>query len=263
MFGILAGGDPFNLEPQGAHETVIAFAPNAEGEYRAVLKIASNDPDEGVVEVPLIGTAIVLAPDITADADTLDFGEVAVGDHSERTLTIANQGNQVLNIWSVSVVFDELGFEIVSGGGQRQVMPDSSFQIVVRFTPNMEREFTNILTVSSDDEDTPTLEIALMGVSPLSVNGGSAGPVEFGLGRISPNPFNSRTMVDYGLRVPGTVSLRLYDTGGRLVRTLVNEREAAGRHTVTIDAAGLGSGVYLLKLTAGRDAAVRKVVCVK
>jgi len=263
LFAIIRGGDSFNLEPQGSHQTVLAFSPEDSGQYRAVLRIESNDPDQDTLDVPISGTAIIRAPDITADADTLDFGIVAVGDHSDRTVTIANRGDQVLNIWSVSVVFDELGFELVSGGGQRQVMPDSSFQIVLQFTPNREGDFADTLTVSSDDGDTPELDIALLGVSPLSVNGGSGGPFEFSLQAVSPNPFNSSYAVSYQLSSVSRVSLKLYDVSGRLVSNQELGIRNPGEHRAVINGTSLSSGVYILKLTAGRDVATRKIVCVR
>ena len=38
----------------------------------------------------------------------------------------------------------------------------------------------------------------------------------------APNPFNPATTIDYSIATPGPVMLRIYDVGGRLVRTLVD-----------------------------------------
>ncbi len=67
---------------------------------------------------------------------------------------------------------------------------------------------------------------------------------------ISPNPFNPSTAISYELRAASFVSLRVYDTAGRLVATLVNGWREAGGHEVTFDGSALPSGVYLYRLEA-------------
>jgi len=44
------------------------------------------------------------------------------------------------------------------------------------------------------------------------------------------------------------------------VAVLVNEQKVPGSYTVRFDAAGLASGVYLCRLTAGRFVQSRKLV---
>ncbi len=70
-----------------------------------------------------------------------------------------------------------------------------------------------------------------------------------------PNPFNPRTTVSFDLAVAGPVQVRIYGVDGRLVRTLVDEHVAAGRHEMiwTGDddrGRATASGVYLLRMTA-------------
>jgi len=80
---------------------------------------------------------------------------------------------------------------------------------------------------------------------------------------ISPNPFNPTTAASYELRYASHVSLRIYNTAGRLVATLVNGWRGAGPHEVTFDGSGLPSGVYLVRLEAGEASQVQKVVLLK
>jgi hypothetical protein len=79
----------------------------------------------------------------------------------------------------------------------------------------------------------------------------------------SPNPFNSSTIVSYRLQVAGHVSLKVYDTAGRLVATLVEGWREAGEYQVTFDGSGLPSGVYLYRLQAGENMAAGKLVLLK
>jgi predicted outer membrane repeat protein len=81
-----------------------------------------------------------------------------------------------------------------------------------------------------------------------------------------PNPFNPLTHIVYELPNPADVKLLIYDTTGRLVRTLVDARQAAGRHAVHWDSTDdlgqpLGSGLYIYKLeTPGQQQSKRMVL---
>jgi hypothetical protein len=84
-----------------------------------------------------------------------------------------------------------------------------------------------------------------------------------------PNPFNPRTTVQYGVPKPSSVSLRVYDVSGRLVRTLVDAgAHGAGRYDVGWDGADergvpVAGGVYFARLTVGEDTASTKLVLLK
>ncbi len=88
-------------------------------------------------------------------------------------------------------------------------------------------------------------------------------PGSFMLFQNYPNPFNPTTAINYQLAANSQVTLRVYDTLGRLVSTLVDKKEDAGTYSVMFDASRLPSGVYLYKLTAGNYSAVRKMAVVK
>ncbi|TNE68573.1 T9SS type A sorting domain-containing protein, partial [bacterium] len=86
---------------------------------------------------------------------------------------------------------------------------------------------------------------------------------EFALKQNYPNPFNPTTTITYDLSAIGHTKLELFDILGRKVSTLVNKVEQIGTHTVHLDAAGLASGVYLLRLTQGEKVAFRKMTLLK
>lgn len=88
-------------------------------------------------------------------------------------------------------------------------------------------------------------------------------PVNFALYQNYPNPFNPTTTIRFTVRSSAFVVLSVYDLLGRLVKTLVDSRLAAGEHSVVFDGRGLASGVYFYRLTAGGLAQVRKMLLVK
>jgi len=113
-------------------------------------------------------------------------------------------------------------------------------------------------------------------LEPIIFNTGSAWeeeeqklPAVFGLAQNFPNPFNPSTVICYDVPVGGgRVSLRIYDVGGRLVRTLVDGVETAGRKAVTWrgrDNRGqrVSTGVYFYRMTAPGFEKTRKMVLLK
>jgi hypothetical protein len=85
-----------------------------------------------------------------------------------------------------------------------------------------------------------------------------------------PNPFNPTTGIRYhlpaaqaGVSGISDVRLAVYDILGREVAVLVSERKAPGSYEVKFNAAGLASGVYFYRLTAGAAVQTRKMVLLK
>ena len=86
---------------------------------------------------------------------------------------------------------------------------------------------------------------------------------------IYPNPFNPVTTLSYDLPRSSSVSLRIFDVGGRVVKTLVAEEyHAAGRFEVRWNGHDDGgrmvpSGTYFARMQAGNEAVTRKVMLLK
>jgi hypothetical protein len=78
-----------------------------------------------------------------------------------------------------------------------------------------------------------------------------------------PNPFNPGTKIDYTVGQAGPVTIKVYNTLGQEVATLVNENLAAGTYQATFDGAKLASGVYLYKMTAGSYVESKKMILMK
>ena len=83
-----------------------------------------------------------------------------------------------------------------------------------------------------------------------------------------PNPFNPATMIAFGLKEQGPVSLRIYDAAGRQVRVLVNEAREAARYEEIWDGRDDGgravaSGIYFYHLTTGGRTQSRKMLLLR
>ena len=88
-------------------------------------------------------------------------------------------------------------------------------------------------------------------------------PQIFRLFQNYPNPFNPSTMIKYDLPKEGYVDLKIYNTLGKEVRTLVSEYENAGTYNITFNASDLPSGIYFYRLSSGNFAQVKKLLLLK
>ncbi len=88
-------------------------------------------------------------------------------------------------------------------------------------------------------------------------------PSDFNLSQNYPNPFNPTTKIDFDIVTDGFVSLKIYNSSGKEIATLVNNCTVAGYHSVTFDATGLSSGIYYYKLETNGFSKVMKMALVK
>jgi hypothetical protein len=88
-------------------------------------------------------------------------------------------------------------------------------------------------------------------------------PETFALHQNYPNPFNPSTLIRYELPSSGPVRLALYDALGREVMLLASGDQPAGSHEIALHAAGLASGTYYCRLTAGGQTAVVRMLLLK
>jgi len=91
----------------------------------------------------------------------------------------------------------------------------------------------------------------------------SGGGTALLLAQNDPNPFNPKTTIRFALDQAGPVALKVYDTQGRRVETLVDATLSAGSQQVTFNADKVPSGVYFYVLEAGGRRAKKKMVLLK
>jgi plastocyanin len=95
-------------------------------------------------------------------------------------------------------------------------------------------------------------------------------PVRIMLGQNYPNPFNPTTTIEYSIgavsgqqSAASKVRLAVYDLLGREVALLADGSMLPGRYHATFNAAQLGSGMYIYKLTADGMSFARSMTLVK
>jgi hypothetical protein len=78
-----------------------------------------------------------------------------------------------------------------------------------------------------------------------------------------PNPFNPETEINFTLSRSSPVILRVYDSLGSEVTTLVNNELSAGDYKTSFSGSGLSSGIYYYRLNTDNSAETRKMILLK
>ena len=78
-----------------------------------------------------------------------------------------------------------------------------------------------------------------------------------------PNPFNPSTVISFSTVKKEMVTVKVFNTLGQEVTTLINSELEAGYHNVTFDASGLTSGIYVYSVQAGDSKYSRKMMLIK
>ena len=78
-----------------------------------------------------------------------------------------------------------------------------------------------------------------------------------------PNPFNSSTVIRYFKSKNSKIKISIYDVSGKLIETLLNERQIAGTHSIKWDSHHINSGVYFIKISSEGYSIVKKCILIK
>ena len=99
--------------------------------------------------------------------------------------------------------------------------------------------------------------------APTSVQENSYKLNDFSLSQNYPNPFNPATNINYTIPNSGTVQLKIYNSIGKEINTIVNEYQQAGSYNVSFNSNGLSSGIYYYRMIIGGYLATKKMLLIK
>ncbi|MFQ5906229.1 MAG: T9SS type A sorting domain-containing protein [bacterium] len=93
-------------------------------------------------------------------------------------------------------------------------------------------------------------------------------PIVFSLSQNYPNPVTRSTTIKYGLPTETRVDIRVFNSAGQQVRTLVSESQEPGYYKVNWDLRGvsgelLPNGVYFYRIGTGDFIRTRKMVILR
>jgi len=86
---------------------------------------------------------------------------------------------------------------------------------------------------------------------------------DYSLEQNYPNPFNPETTIKYSLKEEGKVSLKVFNSQGKMVANLVNGVLSAGSHEAHWNALNMPSGIYFYKLETTDFSQTKKMLLIK
>lgn len=78
-----------------------------------------------------------------------------------------------------------------------------------------------------------------------------------------PNPFSQSTSIDFTLPASDHAVLKIFNSLGQEIQTLVDGQQSPGHHTATFNADHLQNGVYWYRLSAGKNVMTQKMIVVR
>jgi hypothetical protein len=225
----------------------------------------SNNPDPaniGGVYIRQGGGA--LASNLILDGIRIGTAWADVVPVELTSFTAVSQGNNVILNWSTATELNNFGFEV-----QRSIAGN---------------EFTTVGFVNGHGTTTEAKTYRFVDANLLAgsysyrlkqidfngtfaysdeVNAEVTSPVQFELAQNYPNPFNPSTTIKFSIPQSSNVTLKIFNTLGQEVKTLLNQNMESGVHTINYDASELNSGIYFYRLDAGQFSEVRKMTLIK
>lgn len=195
-YSISSGGGVFTLAPNATRTVTVTFKPLSTGVKSAALRIASNDPDTGTLDVALSGTGGTAQ--IAANPTSLGYGLIAVNQSSSKIVEIKNNGNINLVVSNSSLVGTNVAdFTVTAGGGGFTLAPNATRNITVSFKPLSAGNKSAALRLTSNATGNATFDVSLSG------SGTAASPDI----RVSPSTITSTL----GTNQSGSVSLTIFN----------------------------------------------------
>lgn len=116
--------------------------------------------------------------------------------------------------------------------------------------------FAGVLNSSAWQRNLLTVVSNIQQISNLS-------PAAYTLNQNYPNPFNPETKINFSIPKTSNTVLKVFNTNGTEVQTLVNQNLQAGTYSVEFGNTNLTSGIYFYTLTSGEFKETKKMILVK
>lgn len=124
---------------------------------------------------------------------------------------------------------------------------------------------TSVYTIAfvQNDVNREVINVAKGSFNPSGVVSGSEIPRQYSLSQNYPNPFNPQTLIKFTLPEDANVTLKVFNTIGAEIKTIVEGVHKAGEYSVYFDGSGFASGIYFYTLKTDKYIQTRKMILIK
>jgi hypothetical protein len=174
------------VPPSGNCTFDVSFSPQAASTFYGSFDIPSNDPYTPSWTVSLVGAGVI--PDISiSPPSSFDFGGVNVNTTATQQFNISNTGSADLVIGQIDSIADP--FAVANDNCSNVTIPPAgNCTFDVSFSPNAAGTFTDSLDIPSNDPDTPSWTVSLVGTGVISANSVTVQKTGEGEGTVISNP---------------------------------------------------------------------------
>jgi thiol-disulfide isomerase/thioredoxin len=205
--------------------------------------------------------------EISVASPFVDFEKTVVGQSDTQTIAITNDGEENLVISDITVMDGSMESTIFMLSETvtlpLTIEPGASTSMDVTFTPKEAESYSHSVSFTSNASNNDDITLLLNGQGEAtSVNEGFAG--ETLTAQVGPNPVSDKATVSYNVTGSARVmTVKVFNTNGQEVMTLLNETVQAGAGSVELNSVGLPSGSYQVVLQAGADRVIVPVSITK
>jgi len=214
------------------------------------------------VDVSLANAQALLGYQFVLNYETDKFEFVGAAPAEQDLMTSTGGETPLFHTWAdkageITVANAVINGSSISGGGDIVTL---TFKVLQEFEDNARFEIASGIVADPNQLSNPAVVGGVLEIQST--------PTEFSLLQNFPNPFNPETTIQYNLAESADVNLHIYNVVGQVVRTLVSERQSAGRYRVQwsgMDDRGVpvSSGIYFYEIRAGKNKQVLKLMLLK
>jgi len=173
-----------------------------------------------------------------------------------------------LTVDDVPYLLDDFGGNMSTDTAIVDTLPEFPRRVIVSYTIDGIRMEPSEINPCDPDVRYPlgTTEMTWITFTRIEPGIEETGPAAMVRGlSVAPNPFSATTRLHWQLAAAGPVRAEVFDRSGRLARVLADARLDAGSHALSWDGSDargdrVEPGVYFLRLSAGQDSRLLKVV---
>ncbi len=261
---------PFRLSAgETAADIGLSFTPSTEGLSEAFIDIYSNDPDDPLVTIQLAGTGVEYEPPPDEQIQIiLDFIDEKVEDGDLIPIP-SGKSDPGLRVKAIKDKIETAGGHFEEGDldGACSELEDAYKKTDGIPTPKdwfegvasaeLAEKILDLKVSMGCDGGLPKLRNINEYSSLSSV------PQKFLLDQNYPNPFNPTTTIGFSLPEANFVVLKIYNTSGQEVATLISDDLEAGIYRYTWNASDLSSGIYYYQLRTASSVFTKKLILLK
>jgi len=244
---------------------------------------ANGDGSIDVSDIVLIVSFILQWAPYELNADANNDGEININDIVLIVCWIIGCGNRDSgqSIQNANFYYGNGSFKVEADADIAGIQLETDREVAVTATylpPGWEFHQSGSVILMFSLDGTPLrdgvlfdyagrLEVSSSLVADWTAHSVNAGvreiPSVYQLYQAHPNPFNPMTTIDYSLPEATHVTLKIYNTLGNEIITLVNKQQPGGIYSVTWDAAEYPSGIYFVRMEANGYIEKQKLMLIK